>query len=103
MAVKEITDNTFTDETSTGIVVIDFWAEWCGPCRILSPILEDLSKEMTNVQFKKINVDENPIIAGSIGITAIPTVIIYKDGRPVERIVGLLPKEHIKKIIQKHV
>ena len=103
MAVKEITDNTFTDETSTGIVVIDFWAEWCGPCRILSPILEDLSKEMTNVQFKKINVDENPIVAGSLGITAIPTVIIYKDGRPVERIVGLLPKEHIKKIIQKQV
>jgi thioredoxin len=103
MAVKEITDNTFTDETSTGIVVIDFWAEWCGPCRMLSPILEDLSKEMTNVQFKKINVDENPIIAGSLGITAIPTVIIYKDGRPVERIVGLLPKEHIKKIIQKQV
>jgi len=103
MAVKKITDNTFTDETSTGIVVIDFWAEWCGPCRMLSPILEDLSKEMTNVQFKKINVDENPIIAGSLGITAIPTVIIYKDGRPVERIVGLLPREHIKKIIQKHV
>jgi thioredoxin 1 len=103
MAVKEITDNTFTDETSTGIVVIDFWAEWCGPCRMLSPILEDLSNEMTNVQFKKINVDENPIIAGSLGITAIPTVIIYKDGRPVERIVGLLPREHIKKIIQKHV
>jgi len=103
MAVKEITDNTFTDETSTGIVVIDFWAEWCGPCRILSPILEDLSREMTNVQFKKINVDENPIVAGSLGITAIPTVIIYKDGRPVERIVGLLPKEHIKKIIQKQV
>jgi len=103
MAVKEITDNTFTDETSTGIVVIDFWAEWCGPCRMLSPILEDLSKEMTNVQFKKINVDENPIVAGSLGITAIPTVIIYKDGRPVERIVGLLPKEHIKKIIQKQV
>jgi thioredoxin 1 len=103
MAVKEITDNTFTDETSTGIVVIDFWAEWCGPCRMLSPILEDLSKEMTNVQFKKINVDENPIIAGSLGITAITTVIIYKDGRPVERIVGLLPREHIKKIIQKHV
>jgi len=103
MAVKKITDNTFTDETSTGIVVIDFWAEWCGPCRMLSPILEDLSKEMTNVQFKKINVDENPIIAGSLGITAIPTVIIYKDGLPVERIVGLLPKEHIKKIIQKHV
>jgi len=103
MAVKEITDNTFTDETSTGIVVIDFWAEWCGPCRILSPILEDLSREMTNIQFKKINVDENPIVAGSLGITAIPTVIIYKDGRPVERIVGLLPKEHIKKIIQKQV
>jgi thioredoxin 1 len=103
MAVKEITDNTFTDETSTGIVVIDFWAEWCGPCRMLSPILEDLSREMTNVQFKKINVDENPIVAGSLGITAIPTVIIYKDGRPVERIVGLLPKEHIKKIIQKQV
>ncbi len=103
MAVKEITDDTFVSETSSGIVVIDFWAEWCGPCRMLSPILEQLSNEMNNVQFKKINVDENPMVASSLGITAIPTVMIYKNGQPVERIIGLLPKEQIKKILSKHI
>ncbi len=103
MAVKEINDNTFTDETSNGTVIVDFWADWCGPCRMLSPILEELSNEMTNVQFKKINVDENPAVAQSLGITAIPTVVIYKNGTPVERIIGLLPKQQIQKIIEKHV
>lgn len=103
MAVKEITDATFTEETSKGLVVIDFWAEWCGPCRILSPIVEELANEMKNVNFKKINVDENPEVANSLGITAIPTLVIYKDGHPIDKIIGLLPKDHLKKVIQKYV
>ncbi len=103
MAVKEITDATFTEETSKGLVIIDFWAEWCGPCRILSPIIEELSNEMKNIQFKKINVDENPEVANSLGITAIPTLVIYKDGHPIDKIIGLLPKDHLKKIIQKYI
>lgn len=103
MAVKEITDNNFTEETSQGVVVVDFWAEWCGPCRIVSPILEDLSRELTSVQFKKINVDENPYVAQSLGITAIPTIMIYKNGKPVDRIIGALPKEQIKRVLMRHI
>ncbi|MFN3604139.1 MAG: thioredoxin [Leptonema sp. (in: bacteria)] len=103
MAVKEITDDSFTEETSKGLVVVDFWAEWCGPCKILSPIVEELSNEMSNVQFKKINVDENMEVANSLGITAIPTLVIYKDGHPIDKIIGLLPKVHLKKTIEKYI
>ncbi len=103
MIVKEITDDTFTDETSSGTVIIDFWAEWCGPCRILSPIVAELAKEIPTVQFKKINVDENPAVAQSLGITAIPTLVIYKDGKPIDRVIGLMPKEQLRKIIQSHI
>lgn len=103
MAVKEITDNTFTEETSKGLVVVDFWAEWCGPCRILSPIVEELSNEMSNVQFKKINVDENREVALSLGINAIPTLVIYKDGHPIDKIIGVIPKANLKKTIEKYI
>ncbi|EHQ06368.1 MAG: thioredoxin [Leptonema illini] len=103
MAVTAITDDTFTDQTSKGLVLVDFWAEWCGPCRMLSPIVEQLSNEMGTVQFRKINVDENPSVASSLGISAIPTMVLYKDGKPVDRIVGLLPKDHLKKVLEKHL
>ncbi len=103
MAVTEISDDTFADQTSKGLVLVDFWAEWCGPCRMLSPIVEQLSNEMTTVQFRKLNVDENPSIPSSLGISAIPTMVLYKDGKPVDRMVGLLPKDQIKKALEKHL
>jgi len=103
MAVTAITDDTFTDETAKGLVLVDFWAEWCGPCRMLSPIVEELSGEMSTVQFRKMNVDENPSVASSLGISAIPTMVLYKDGAPVDRIVGLMPKDHLKKALERHL
>jgi len=75
-------------------VVVDFWAEWCGPCRVIAPIVEELSKEYNGkVQFAKVNVDESPDLAGRFGVQGIPTLIIFKDGEEVGRLVGAAPQK----------
>ncbi|MEN2974740.1 MAG: thioredoxin [Candidatus Caldarchaeales archaeon] len=83
------------------VVVVDFWAEWCLPCRVIAPIIEDLAEEYAGrVVFLKLNVDENPITSSRYGITSIPTLIIFKDGRPVDVIVGAYPKKVIEERIR---
>lgn len=85
-------------------VVVDFWAEWCMPCRMIAPIIEELAKEFAGkVVFGKLNTDESPTIASRYGISAIPTMIFFKTGRPVGRIVGALPKNEIKRWVQKNL
>ena len=85
-------------------VVVDFWAEWCGPCRIIGPIVEELSKEYDGkVQFAKVNVDESPDLAGRYGVQGIPTLIIFKDGKEVGRSVGAAPKSRLAQEIEKHL
>lgn len=103
MAVSVFKDDTFSQDTKDGLVLVDFWAEWCGPCRMVAPIVEELSNEMPGVKFAKVNVDENQRIAQTLGITAIPTLVLYKDGQPVDRVVGLLPKPQLKNFINKHL
>jgi thioredoxin 1 len=103
MSVKKITDDTYTEEISKGYVLIDFWAEWCGPCRLIAPIIEELSVEMPDVSFGKMNVDENQNAPQTLGITAIPTLVLYKNGEVVEKIVGMLPKPQLKKKIEKYI
>ena len=83
-------------------VVVDFWAEWCGPCRVISPIIEELSKEYNGkVQFVKVNVDESPDLAGRFGVQGIPTLIIFKDAKEVGRLVGAAPKSRLAQEIEK--
>ena len=78
-------------------LVVDFWAEWCGPCRMVAPVIEELSKEMAGtVTFGKCNTDKNPRIAGGFGISAIPTIILFSQGRKEDTIVGAYPKEAIR-------
>ncbi len=102
--VQEITDQSFKNKTSTGVVMVDFWAPWCGPCRMVAPVLEDLQKEMgERVSIVKMNVDENPETATQFGITSIPTLMVFKNGEMVDRTVGAAPKEHYKTILGKHV
>lgn len=98
MSVTPVTDSTFDTEVlmSDKPVVVDFWAEWCGPCRMVSPILEELSAEHGDkIAFVKLNVDENPQIAANYRITSIPTLNVYSGGQVVKQIIGAKPKSAI--------
>jgi len=94
----ELNEENFEKEVlkSETPVVVDFFAHWCGPCKMLAPIFERLSKQMTNVKFTKVNVDENTSLAHNQGVMGIPCIIIYKKGEEVERVVGLQSEEQLK-------
>lgn len=104
MAIVNVTDQSFVSEVEgQGTVVVDFWAPWCGPCKMLAPILEELSADLgDDVKIAKVNVDENPESAARFGVMSIPTMIFFKDGQPVDKVVGLNSKEALKGIIAKH-
>ncbi len=96
-AVKHLTDSEFTAATAQGTTLVDFWAPWCGPCRMIAPILDELSNELEGqVNIAKMNVDENPEVASKFGIQSIPTMILMKDGKPIGKLVGAQPKAQIK-------
>lgn len=86
------------------VMVVDFWAPWCGPCRVVSPVLEELSSEMAGkATFGKVNVDDNPAVASEFGVQGIPTIMIFKDGEPVDGLVGAAPKAVIEARIRPYV
>ncbi|QIL45691.1 thioredoxin [Vagococcus coleopterorum] len=100
--VKNLNDNNFNAETSEGLVLVDFWAPWCGPCRMQGPILDELAEEMTDVTIAKVNVDENQAAPALFGVQSIPTLIVKKDGEAVETLIGVHRKEQLIEILNKH-
>lgn len=100
----ELTDKNFKEEIKEGVVLVDFWAPWCGPCKMQGPIIEEVAKEMEGkdgVKVAKLNVDENQQTAGEFQVMSIPTLKIFKDGSVVEDMVGLQSKEALLEMINK--
>ncbi|TVY03944.1 thioredoxin [Paenibacillus cremeus] len=104
MAIVNVSDQSFAGEVeSTGTVLVDFWAPWCGPCKMIAPVLEELDKEMgDNVKIAKVNVDDNPESASRFGVMSIPTLIVFKDGQPVDKVVGFQSKDALKNVLSRH-
>ena len=101
----EVTDKTF-DETirNNQLVVVDYWAPWCGPCQVVAPIIEELARQYAGkVLFGKLNVDENPLVAMRYGIMGIPTLLFFKNGELIDRMVGAIPKQMLEQKIKRYL
>ena len=102
MSVKVINSEDFANAVKDGISVVDFNATWCGPCKMLGPVLEKLSNEITYVKFYAMDVDENPDIAEKFGIMSIPYVAVFRDGAKVDQNVGFIPEASMRSFIEKN-
>ena len=99
--VVHITDAEFQNTVAEGITLVDFWAPWCGPCRMIAPILDELAGELKDkARIVKINVDENPLVAGQFGVMSIPTLLLFKNGKKVDQKVGGQAKPQLKAFIE---
>ncbi|MFZ0075485.1 MAG: thioredoxin [Exiguobacterium undae] len=100
MAIVHATSQSFKEDTQEGLVLVDFWATWCGPCRMLAPVLEELDADMQDVKIVKVDVDANPEVAGAFQVQSIPTLVLFKDGQPVNKTMGFMPKDALKEFVE---
>ena len=100
--MRVINENEFNELVSDGLVLVDFFAEWCGPCRMLAPILEDFASEESEIEVYKVNVDNEPDLAREFQVSSIPTMILFKDGKQIDKKIGFAPKDALKAWINTH-
>lgn len=104
MAISNVTDQNFAGEIGSGLVLVDFWAPWCGPCKMIAPVLEEVDSEMGDqVKIVKLDVDQNPETSAKYGVMSIPTLLVFKDGEQVDKVVGYQPKENLVSLLQNHL
>ena len=102
----EVTDDTFEEMVGgAGLAIVDFWAEWCGPCRIVGPIVDELAREYGDkgVVVAKLDVDQSPAVANRFGIRSIPSILFFKDGQHVDTVIGAVPKPHLERKLLEHL
>ncbi|UTI85184.1 thioredoxin [Mammaliicoccus sciuri] len=103
MALLKATDANFDEQIKEGVSLVDFWAPWCGPCKMIAPVLEDLAKDVEGkANIVKLDVDENQATAAKYEVMSIPTLIVFKDGGAVDKVVGFQPKEQLEQVLSKH-
>jgi thioredoxin 1 len=103
-AIVHLTDDTFDPTVTRGgePVIVDFWAEWCGPCKAIAPVLDELAREYAGrVTVGKVNVDEHPALAARFAVRSIPTLLFFKDGQVVDQVIGMVPKTKLKEKLDK--
>ena len=103
MNLLSLNDDNFDKSVQSGVSIVDFWAIWCGPCRLMTPVVEDIAKEMTDINVYKLNVDDHPELTAKFNIMSIPTVIIFKDGVEVDQTVGVVSKSVLAKKIKNYI
>ncbi|HCY6235631.1 TPA: thioredoxin [Staphylococcus aureus] len=104
MASVKVTDADFDSKVESGVQLVDFWATWCGPCKMIAPVLEELAADYEGkADILKLDVDENPSTAAKYEVMSIPTLIVFKDGQPVDKVVGFQPKENLAEVLDKHL
>lgn len=103
MAIINATDQNFAENIKEGLVLVDFWAPWCGPCKMIAPVLEELDGEFDGkATIVKVDVDDNQGTASNYGVMSIPTLILFKDGEMIDKVVGFKPKEALAELLEKH-
>ena len=102
MGILHLENENFNELINKGVTLVDFYAEWCGPCKMLGPVIEEVSNEISDVQIIKVNVDEHGDIAQKYGVMSIPTLILFKDGKEINKSIGFMPKEDMLEFINKN-